>query len=204
MNGGRAMKWFQRDREERPAGVVPLSGVVKSESAPGQAPPPLAAGGPVLQRIGGHSDQVARMTTPAEPVILDITHQGRGHFVVDALDAGLHSQSQLVYTDGPFACRALVNADDRTVRALRVQADGPWAIEATAVSSAAALDGAARCPASNVLRYEGGPGIASLCHEETRGPRTAATSSSTPTQRMGTVSSTSWPTTSAPGGARHR
>ncbi|GHC08751.1 hypothetical protein GCM10010348_33840 [Streptomyces anthocyanicus] len=159
------MKWFQRDREERPAGVVPLSGVVKSESAPGQAPPPLAAGGPVLQRIGGHSDQVARMTTPAEPVILDITHQGRGHFVVDALDAGLHSQSQLVYTDGPFACRALVNADDRTVRALRVQADGPWAIEATAVSSAAALDGAARCPASNVLRYEGGPGIASLCHE---------------------------------------
>ncbi|MFC9463937.1 hypothetical protein [Streptomyces coelicoflavus] len=160
------MKWFQRDRGERPAGVVPLSGVAKSESLPEQVPPrPLTAGGPVLQRIGGDRDQVVRMTTDAEPVILDIVHQGRGHFVVDALDGGLRSQSQLVYTDGPFACRALVNADDRAVRALRVQADGPWAIEATAVSSALALDGAARCPASNVLRYEGGPGIASLCHE---------------------------------------
>ncbi|WP_164381735.1 hypothetical protein [Streptomyces sp. OM5714] len=161
------MKWFQRDRgqRERPAGVVPLSGVVKSESVPGQAPPPPGPGGPALQRIGGDSDQVARMATFAEAVILDITHRGRGHFVVDALDAGLHSQSQLTYTDGPFACRALVNADDRPVRALRVQADGPWTIEATAVSSASVLDGAARCPASDVLRYEGGPGIASLCHE---------------------------------------
>ncbi|PPS88090.1 hypothetical protein [Streptomyces sp. MH60] len=155
------MKWFQRDRGERPAGVVPLSGVVKSESEPGQAPPPLGPGGPVLQRIGGDGDQVTRMTTLAEPVVLDIAHRGRGHFAVDALDAGLHSQSQLVYTDGPFACRALVNADDRTVRALRVQADGPWVIEATSVSSASVLAGAARC----VLRYEGGPGIASLCHE---------------------------------------
>ncbi|MFJ4269158.1 hypothetical protein ACIP29_01295 [Streptomyces coelicoflavus] len=160
------MKWFQRDRGERPAGVAPLSGVAKSESLPEQVPPrPPTAGGRVLQRIGGDRDQVVRMTTGAEPVILDIAHQGSGHFVVDALDGGLHSQSQLVYTDGPFACRALVNADDRTVRALRVQADGPWGIEATAVSSALALDGAARCPASNVLRYEGGPGIASLCHE---------------------------------------
>ncbi|MFE1070363.1 hypothetical protein ACFW5W_03905 [Streptomyces sp. NPDC058783] len=119
----------------------------------------------MLQRIGGDSDQVARMTALAEPVVLDITHQGRGHFVVDALDAGLRSLSQLVYTDGPFACRALVNADDRTVRALRVQADGPWVIDATAVSSVSVLNGAARWPASNVLRYEGGPGIASLCHE---------------------------------------
>ncbi|MFE1201504.1 hypothetical protein ACFW5V_07410 [Streptomyces sp. NPDC058762] len=159
------MKWFQRDRGERPAGVVPLPGVVKSESVPGQAPPPLGPGGPVLQRIGGDSDQVARMTALAGPVVLDITHQGRGHFVVDALDAGLRSLSQLVYTDGPFACRALVNADDRTVRALRVQADGPWVIDATAVSSASVLSGAAQCLASNVLRYEGGPGIASLCHE---------------------------------------
>ncbi|WP_328563751.1 hypothetical protein [Streptomyces coelicoflavus] len=159
------MKWFQRGQGQRHAGVVPLSGVTKSESLPEQAPRPLSAGGPVLQRIGGDSDQVVRMTTDAEPVILDIVHQGRGHFVVDALDAGLHSQSQLVYTDGPFACRALVNADDRTVRALRVQADGPWVIEAIAVSSALALDGAARSPASNVLHYEGGPGIASLCHE---------------------------------------
>ncbi|MFC8851659.1 hypothetical protein [Streptomyces sp. H23] len=159
------MKWFQRDRAERPAGVVPLPGVVKSESLPGQAPPPLGPGGPVLQRIGGDSDQVARMTALAEPVVLDITHQGRRHFVVDALDAGLRSLSQLVYTDGPFACRALVNADDRTVRALRVQADGPWVIDATAVSSVSVLNGAARWPASNVLRYEGGPGIASLCHE---------------------------------------
>ncbi|WP_435615477.1 hypothetical protein [Streptomyces coelicoflavus] len=159
------MKWFQRDRGERPAGVVPLPGVAKSESVPGQAPPPLDPGGPELQRIGGDSDQVARMTALAEPVVLDVTHQGRGHFVVDALDAGLRSLSQLVYTDGPFACRALVNADDRTVRALRVHADGPWVIDATAVSSASVLNGAARCPASNVLRYEGGPGIASLCHE---------------------------------------
>ncbi|WP_399892095.1 hypothetical protein ACGH7X_32655 [Streptomyces sp. BBFR51] len=89
---------------QRPVGVVPLSGVAKSESLPEQAPRLLTAGGPVLQRISGDSDQVARMTTLTEPVILDITHQGRGHFVVDALDAGLHSRSQLVYTDGPFAC----------------------------------------------------------------------------------------------------
>ncbi len=51
------MKSFQRDRGEPPAGVVPLPGVVKSESVPGQAPPPLVPGGPVLQRIGGDSER---------------------------------------------------------------------------------------------------------------------------------------------------
>jgi len=37
----------------------------------------------------------------------------------------MRSTSQLVHTDGPFAARALVNADDRPVRALRIEADGP-------------------------------------------------------------------------------
>ncbi|WLQ39876.1 hypothetical protein P8A22_07525 [Streptomyces laculatispora] len=159
------MKWLKRDRVRQSAGVVPLAGVVKSGSVPEQAPRLLTAGGPTLQRIGGDGDQVAHMTTGAGPVILDITHQGAGHFVVDALDGSLRSQSQLVYTDGPFACRALVNADDRPVRALRVQADGPWMIGATVLSSALTWDGSARRLASDVLRYEGGPGIATLRHE---------------------------------------
>ncbi|MFC9943833.1 hypothetical protein [Streptomyces pratensis] len=159
------MKWFRRDQEDQHAGVVPLAGVSKSRGVPEPAPQILTAGGPALQRVGGDGDQVARMTTGAAPVILDITHQGGGHFVVDSLDGSLLSQSQLVYTDGPFACRSLVNADDRTVRALRVQADGPWMIEATALSSVLTLDGSARRPASDVLRYEGGPGIATLRYE---------------------------------------
>ncbi|MFG3249514.1 hypothetical protein [Streptomyces sp. NPDC048187] len=161
------MKWFRQGRGTRDeaAGVVPLSGVVKSAGAPRPAPRTLSAGGPVLQRIDGDGDQVAGITTGAGPVILDITHQGAGHFVVDALDASLRSESQLVYTDGPFTCRALINADDRHVRALRVPGDGPWAIEATGVSSALVLDGVARRPASDVLRYEGGPGIATFRYE---------------------------------------
>lgn len=159
------MKWFQRGRSGRRADVVPLAGVSKSGNGPAQVPQVLTAGGPVLQRIVGDGDQVARITTGAGPVILDITHRGAGHFVVDALDGGLHSQSQLVYTDGPFACRSLINADDRPVRALRVQGDGPWLIEATAPSSAMLLEGSARRAASDVLRYTGGPGIASLRYE---------------------------------------
>ncbi|MFI2780909.1 hypothetical protein [Streptomyces sp. ALB3] len=117
------------------------------------------------QRIGGDGNQVARLTTGVEPVILDIRHQGAGHFVVDALEGKLRSQGQLVYTDGPFSCRSLINADDRPVKALRVQADGPWTIEVTALSSALPLDGQARRPASDVLCYEGGPGIATLTYE---------------------------------------
>lgn len=159
------MKWFQRDRTEQDPGVTPLVGVTKTAGASGQAPPLLTAGGPVLQRVGGNGNQVAPLTTGAGPVVLDITHHGAGHFVVDALGPDLQSQSQLVYTDGPFSCRSLVNADDRSVRALRVQADGPWTIEATSVSSALPLDDHARRPASDVLRYEGGPGIATLRYE---------------------------------------
>ncbi|MGW6061766.1 hypothetical protein [Streptomyces sp. NPDC055189] len=159
------MKWFRRDQATRHAAVVPLSGVSKTTTVPTQVPRLLTAGGPVLQRIDGGGDRVAQLATGAGPVILDITHQGAGYFVVDALDGSLQSQSQLAYTDGPFACRALVNADDRPVQALRVQADGPWLIEVTPVSSALPLDGPARRPASDVLRYEGGPGIATLHHE---------------------------------------
>ncbi|MFI6863988.1 hypothetical protein ACIBKZ_29510 [Streptomyces sp. NPDC050421] len=159
------MKWFQRDRTKQDSGVTPLAGVTKTKAALEQAPPLLTAGGPVLQRIGGDDNQVAPLTTGAGPVILDITHHGAGHFVMDALGPDLRSQSQLVYTDGPFACRALVNADDRPVRALQVQADGPWMVEATVTSSALPLDDHARRPASDVLRYEGGPGIATLRYE---------------------------------------
>ncbi|MFM9695130.1 hypothetical protein [Streptomyces europaeiscabiei] len=159
------MKWFQRDRAKQRAVVVPLSGVTKSDEPPRKAPPLLTAGDPALQRIGGDDDRVTQLTTGTGPVILDITHTGTGHFVVDALDGRLHSQSQLVYTDGPFSCRALVNADDRPVRALRIQADGPWTVDVSPVSSALACEGHTRRPASDVLRHTGGPGIATLRYE---------------------------------------
>ncbi|HEY9328918.1 MAG TPA: hypothetical protein VIS09_11880 [Streptomyces sp.] len=165
------MKWFQRGRAGQDAGVVPLTGISKTAGVTGtgggpeQAPPLLTAGGPVLQHVSGDGNRVAPLTAGAGPVVLDITHHGAGHFVVDALGADLQSQSQLVYTDGPFACRALINADDRLVRALQVRADGPWTVEATVVSSVLTLDEHARRPASDVLRYEGGPGIATLRHE---------------------------------------
>ncbi|WP_234337040.1 hypothetical protein [Streptomyces xylophagus] len=112
--------------------------------------------------------QVAQLTTGTDPVILTITHHGPGHFVVDTLDEALqHPGTQLAYTDGPFACRSLINADDRPVHALRVEADGPWTIETASPGSARPLDGDghARRPASDVLRYEGGPAIATLSHE---------------------------------------
>ena len=177
---GQSMKWFGKGRSEQPQhprGVVPLTGVSKTNddvpAVSSQLPPPrlLAADGPIRQRDDGDGNRVVRLTTGSGPVILDITHRGRGHFVVDALDGKLNSGSQLVYTDGPFACRALINADDRPVRALRVQADAHWTIEARDVSTALPLEAdvhAAR-PASDVLRYEGGPGIATLRHEGAQG-----------------------------------
>ncbi|WP_200306939.1 hypothetical protein [Streptomyces adelaidensis] len=162
------MKWFQRDRGKpgkRQADVVPLSGVAQSDDAPRQAPPLLTAGGPALQQIGGDGDKVAQLTTGQGPVILDITHAGAGHFVVDALDGRLHSQSQLVYTDGPFSCRSLVNGDDRPVSALRIQGDGPWTVAVSPVSSALTCEGDTRRGASDVLRHTGGPAIATLRYE---------------------------------------
>lgn len=159
------MRWFRRDRAKQRAEVVPLSRVGKSDGPPGQAPPLLTGGGPVLQQLGGDDDKVAHLTTGPGPVILDITHTGTGHFVVDALDGRLHSQSQLVYTDGPFSCRALVNADDRPVRALRVQADGPWTVDVSPLSSALTCDDHTHRPASDVLRHTGGPAIATLRYE---------------------------------------
>lgn len=127
--------------------------------------PAAHRGRAALQRIGGDGDRVTQLTTGTGPVVLDITHTGAGHFVVDTLDGRLHSQSQLVYTDGPFSCRALVNADDRPVRALRIQADGPWTVDVSPVSSALACEGTTRRPASDVLRHTGGPGIATLRYE---------------------------------------
>ncbi|MFE7763213.1 hypothetical protein [Streptomyces sp. NPDC057438] len=159
------MKWFQRERAGQRAVVAPPSGPGESDEPPRQAPPPLTTGEPALQRIGGHTGQVTRLTTGTDPVILDITHTGTGHFAVDALDERLHSQSQLVYTGGPFSCRALVNADDRPVRALRIQAAGPWTVDVSPVTSVLACGGHTRRPASDVLRHTGGPGTAVLRYE---------------------------------------
>jgi hypothetical protein len=159
------MKWFRRKRARQRADAVSLPEVGKSDDIPRRASPPLTAGGPALQHISGDGDDVTRLTTGTGPVILDITHTGDGHFAVDTLDGRLHSQNQLVYTDGPFSCRALVNADDRPVRALRIQADGPWTVDVSPVSSALTCDGHTRRPASDVLRHTGGPGIASLRYE---------------------------------------
>ncbi|MGW2700958.1 hypothetical protein [Streptomyces sp. NPDC001340] len=165
------MKWLMRGRRSRAqevpgAGPVALRGVAKTAGpapvAPSAPPPLLRAGGPVVQRVSGDGSRVVELATGAEPVILGITHHGPGHFVVDALDGRMRSGSQLVYTDGPFACRALANADDRPVRALRIQADGPWTVEVTGLADAVVLDGHAEREASDVLRHEGGPAIAQL------------------------------------------
>lgn len=170
------MKWLMRGhrprtREVPGAGPVALSGVAKTAGpapvVPSAAPALLRAGGPVLQRVSGDGSRVVEQATGAEPVILGITHHGPGHFVVDALDGRMRSGSQLVYTDGPFACRALVNADDRPVRALRIQADGPWTVEVTGLADAVVLDGHAEREASDVLRHEGGPAVARLRYRGT-------------------------------------
>ncbi|MFB9437554.1 hypothetical protein [Streptomyces showdoensis] len=149
----------------------PLTGVSKTltppPAAPGPAPALTTAGAPVLQRTTGTADRVVELTTGAQPVIIGITHHGPGHFVVDALDGRLRAGSQLVYTDGPFAARALANADGRPVRALRIQAEAPWTIELTDLTDAVTLDTYAERPASDVLRYTGGPAIATLHYRGT-------------------------------------
>ncbi|MEU5540448.1 hypothetical protein [Streptomyces sp. NPDC020362] len=162
------MKWLRRGGGKVPAGAGSFAtgGVFKTDRSPpaadGAAPALVSAGRPVLQRLFGDGSRMMELTTGAEPVILGITHPGPGHFVVDALDDRLRSGSQLVYTDGSFACRALANADDGPVRALRIQADGPWAVEVTGVDDAVVLEGRAERPASDVLRYAGGPAVAHL------------------------------------------
>ncbi|MEU5593227.1 hypothetical protein [Streptomyces sp. NPDC020298] len=162
------MKWLRRGGGKAPGGKgpIPNDGVFKTDGsatvADGSGPVLVGAGGPVLQRLSGDGSRVMELATGAEPVILGITHHGSGHFVVDALDDRMRSGSQLVYTDGPFACRALANADDRPVRALRIQAGGPWVVEVTGPDDAVVLDGHAERRASDVLRYEGGPAVAHL------------------------------------------
>ncbi|MFE4608949.1 hypothetical protein ACFRK5_11405 [Streptomyces niveus] len=161
------MNWFRRDRAEwdsKDAKAVPLTGIAKTDRA-GAPPPAPPIDGPVLQHIAGDGHQVAPLTPDLGPVILHITYDGSGDFVVDALDGKLRSASQLVYAEGPFSCRSLINADDEKVRAVRVQADGPWSVDAVPVSTALGLHSQVRRPASDVLRYEGGPGIATLRHE---------------------------------------
>lgn len=108
------------------------------------------------------------LDTGAEPVIPAIGHHGAGHFVVDALDGGLRAGSQPVYTDGPFVCRALVDGDDRPVRALRVKAEGPWTVEVVPVTAAVTPEDRTERPASDVLRHEGGPAIAEVRYEGDR------------------------------------
>ncbi|MFF4397307.1 hypothetical protein [Streptomyces sp. NPDC001480] len=162
------MKWLRRGggKVSGGAGPIPTGGVFKTDGATavagGAAPELVGAGSPVLQRLSGDSSRVMELTTAVAPVILGITHHGSGHFVVDALDDRMRSGGQLVYTDGPFACRALANADDRPVRALRIQADGPWVVEVTGPDDAVVLDGHAERRASDVLRHEGGPAVAHL------------------------------------------
>ena len=149
------MKWIKRTD----------TAVFKTSGPPQPSPQWPTMNGPALQRIAGGGRQVARLATGTDPVILTLTHHGTGHFVVDTLDDALRSGSQLVYTDGPFTCRSLINADDRPVHALRVEADGPWTIETTSPAGALPLNGHARRPASDVLRHEGGPAIATLSYE---------------------------------------
>lgn len=66
----------------------------------------------------------------------------------------------------PVRLLLLINADDRPVVALRVEADGPWTIKTASPAVALSLDGLARRPASDVLRYEGGLAITNLSYED--------------------------------------
>ncbi|WP_257585797.1 MULTISPECIES: hypothetical protein [unclassified Streptomyces] len=155
------MKWLRSGRGARgTVAKVKADGFAAVGGGPG--PVPVGAGAPVLQRLAGDGSRVMELTTSSAPVVVGITHHGRGHFVVDALDGRMRSGSQLVYTDGPFACRALVNADDRPVRALRIDADGPWVVEVTGLDDAVVLEEHAERGASDVLRYAGGPAVARL------------------------------------------
>jgi hypothetical protein len=84
---------------------------------------------------------------------------------VDALDDRLHSVSQLVYTDSPFAGRFLLGGPDARARALRVQADGPWTAETAPLAAAPVLTAEEHRPASDVLHHTGGPAAALLRYE---------------------------------------
>lgn len=162
------MNWFRRDRAEWDSKAVPLTGIAKTDRAgapPSAPPPPPTDDGPVLRHIDGDGHQVAPLPPDLGPVILRIRYDGPGTFVVDALDDKLRSASQLVYTEGPFSCRSLINADDEQVRAVRVQAEGPWSVDAVPVSTALGLHRQVRRPSSDVLRYEGGPAVATLRNE---------------------------------------
>ncbi|MEV8558271.1 hypothetical protein AB0478_17840 [Streptomyces sp. NPDC051917] len=153
------MKWRRRSEHGH-------AGVSKSPEPPAPfAKPALASLTPVLHRTAGHGTQVVRLPAQSEPVVLTLTHQAPGHFVVDALDGRLHSVSQLVYTDGPFAGRLLVGGPDAQARALRVQADGPWTAETAPLAAAPALTAEEHRPASDVLHYTGGPATAVLSYE---------------------------------------
>ncbi|MER7759141.1 hypothetical protein [Streptomyces sp. NPDC097619] len=143
-----------------PAGAVHTGG--SAAVVPEPVPAPARAGAPVLQRESGTGARTVKLDTGTRPLILTITHEGPGHFVVDLLDGRLRAGSQAVYTTGPFVARALANADDRPVRAVRVTADGPWTIEVTGIEDALAVTERAERPASDVLRYEGGPALATL------------------------------------------
>ncbi|MFE8948583.1 hypothetical protein [Streptomyces sp. NPDC007856] len=153
------MKWLRRNQDGH-------TGVAKSPEPPTPfTKPVLPSLAPVLHRAAGHGTQVVRLPAQPGPVVLMLTHQAPGHFVVDALDDRLHSVSQLVYTGGPFVGRFLLGGSDARARALRVRADGPWTAESTPLAAAPVLTAEEHRPASDVLHHTGSPATALLRYE---------------------------------------
>ncbi|MGW1913511.1 hypothetical protein ACWCQS_22930 [Streptomyces sp. NPDC002076] len=153
------MKWLRRNQDGHTA-------VAKSPEPPTPfTPPVLPSLTPVLHRAAGRGTKVVHLPAQPEPVVLTLTHQAPGHFVVDALEDRLHTVSHLVYADVPFAGRFLLGSPDARARALRVRADGPWTAETAPLAAAPVLTAEEHRPASDVLHHTGGPATALLRYE---------------------------------------
>ena len=88
------------------------------------------------QSFSGTGRKVVRLTRVVGPVLVTMKHTGLSNFTVWAVDSGGKKNDLLANTIGNYSGTRIGGAGDNDVAAFTVDADGPWSIAITPISTA--------------------------------------------------------------------
>jgi hypothetical protein len=133
--------------------------------------PPTPTSAPVFegQEYSGTGDDIIDLSgLPETPLLLTLSHQGNGNFIIQAYDADNNLKDLIVNTIGDYQGRRALNLFGETPARLSVKADGPWSIKIDDISKAPTLEvpGKIEGNGDDVILLTGGkPDTISLSHQ---------------------------------------
>lgn len=137
----------------QPASTEPAStqqtdqpALVLSPTSPAATSPAATSTSTTLEitpkSYNGHGDQVIQFDPISQRAVVTFTHNGSRNFAVTALDSSGAMQDLLVNTIGGYVGTRLIRPENnKTVAALKIEADGDWTAEMKPMSAARVWSG---------------------------------------------------------------